>query len=436
MPFTMHTRSRSSGNKSSTLSPPTNSSAIPTITTMSSLQATVTAITLSQTDLDKIEVLDHSTNNWGVWSNCMQNYLLLKHRAGYILGLVTCPDPSIDPEEDFLTIMMLNAMAEDLPHVRNHIADAITTSTSAAPYGPSNIRSHLEVEQQIINIEKSKSGDVAMAATGRSNNAKNHNNHDHPACDTCGHTSHPTKDCFGKGGAIEGKRDEVLARKRATRKAKGSITSKAAATGKPGSLQYDTTGRAYLLDSKTHQVIYVATPDPANPSTPSAEFASLVSDTITPAFICELSAEEEDEYMALAAVEALTTSLDWRLHIRPVNFTGITYKVPNQHQCTIIDPSIVPLFLDSGASIHISNEESDFFSLHPIPPRAVNGVSGSSIQAVGVGTLCLVITRGIHITLDNVLFIPAATHTAALHHSTQLAAGFNPVMAPTCYLAH
>jgi hypothetical protein len=55
------------------------------------------AITLSQTDLDKIELLDHSTNNWGVWSDCMQNYLLLKHSGGYIMGLVTCPDLSLDP---------------------------------------------------------------------------------------------------------------------------------------------------------------------------------------------------------------------------------------------------------------------------------------------------------------------------------------------------
>ncbi|KIK33208.1 hypothetical protein CY34DRAFT_59036, partial [Suillus luteus UH-Slu-Lm8-n1] len=57
----------------------------------------VTAIMLSQTDLDKIEVLDCSKNNWGVWSNKMQNYLLLKHEGGYILGLVTCPNPSLDP---------------------------------------------------------------------------------------------------------------------------------------------------------------------------------------------------------------------------------------------------------------------------------------------------------------------------------------------------
>ncbi|KAG1839786.1 hypothetical protein F4604DRAFT_1599333, partial [Suillus subluteus] len=172
----------------------------------------------------------------------MQNYLLLKHGGGYILGLVAHPDPSLDPssaghwdlnnlcivaalrtcsssdeneflrgytnahlawdalksrhekvgpiaqilliqqaltvkylcserlsttstllndlvwriyaigipkEEDFLTIMMLNAMAEDLPHVHNHIADALATSTSNNPYGPSNIRSRLDVEQQL-----------------------------------------------------------------------------------------------------------------------------------------------------------------------------------------------------------------------------------------------------------------------------------------------
>jgi hypothetical protein len=49
------------------------------------------------TDLEKIEVLDHSQNNWNVWSDHMQNYLLLKHRGGYILGLVTCPDLLVNP---------------------------------------------------------------------------------------------------------------------------------------------------------------------------------------------------------------------------------------------------------------------------------------------------------------------------------------------------
>jgi hypothetical protein len=92
----MHTHSKSSGTKGAILTPPT-AGLIPTITTMSPLHATVTAITLSQTDLNKIEVLDRSKNNWSVWSDCMQNYLLLKHGGRYILGLVTRPDLSVDP---------------------------------------------------------------------------------------------------------------------------------------------------------------------------------------------------------------------------------------------------------------------------------------------------------------------------------------------------
>ncbi|KAG1819726.1 uncharacterized protein BJ212DRAFT_1219647, partial [Suillus subaureus] len=56
---------------------------------------------------------------------------------------------SIPKEEDFLTIMMLNAMAEDLLHIQNHIADTLTTSTITNPYGPSHICSCLDVEQQL-----------------------------------------------------------------------------------------------------------------------------------------------------------------------------------------------------------------------------------------------------------------------------------------------
>ncbi|KAG0698737.1 hypothetical protein DFH29DRAFT_770624, partial [Suillus ampliporus] len=64
----------------------------------------------------------------------------LVHRI-YAIGL--------PKEEDFLTILMLNAMSEDLPHVWNHIADSLAISTLTTPYGPSNIRARLDVEQQL-----------------------------------------------------------------------------------------------------------------------------------------------------------------------------------------------------------------------------------------------------------------------------------------------
>jgi GAG-pre-integrase domain len=47
--------------------------------------------------------------------------------------------------------------------------------------------------------------------------------------------------------------------------------------------------------------------------------------------------------------------------------------------------------------------------LRPIPPQSVRGIGGSSIQALGIGTIKLVIARGAHIRLENVLFIPNAS---------------------------
>ncbi|KAG2335252.1 hypothetical protein BDR05DRAFT_993555, partial [Suillus weaverae] len=269
----VHRRSQSSQvnqtTSSATLSPSTTLSAAPVtqpivptaaLTAMMMTPVTrpsITAITLSQTDLKEIEILDRSKNNWGLWSDKMQNYLLMKHGGGYILGMITRPDPLSDPssaghwdlnnlciiaalrtrsspeeqeflrtftnahlawgalrsrheklgpiaqilliqqalalryrrserlsttsteisdmvrriyaigipkEDDFTTIIMLNAMMDELTHVCNHIADALSSSTSLSSYGPTNIRSRLDMEQQLLDVDKKGSGDVAMIA--------------------------------------------------------------------------------------------------------------------------------------------------------------------------------------------------------------------------------------------------------------------------------
>ncbi|KAG1723198.1 hypothetical protein EDD22DRAFT_853998 [Suillus occidentalis] len=218
MPTTAHTRSWSFGTKSVTLTPPTTGN----ITTMSFICASVTAIMLSQMDLDKIKILNcNASLAWNALKLhhekvgpiaqilLIQQALTVRYIHSECLStmsttlnkLVRCIYAIwILKEEDFLTIMMLNAMADDLPHVHNHIADALATSTSSNPYGPSNICSCLDIEQQLIDTEKSKGGDVTLAATSKG--AGTH--HERLPCGTCGNSSHPTKDCFGKGGAIEG----------------------------------------------------------------------------------------------------------------------------------------------------------------------------------------------------------------------------------------
>ena len=104
----------------------------------------------------------------------------------------------------------------------------------------------------------------------------------------------------------------------------------------------------------------------------------------------------------------LHTSINWHSHLQPIDVVAIIYKAPNQHAPTTTDPSMTLFFLDTGASVHISNNKSDFYHLCPVAPHTVHGVRGSAVQTIGIGSACIVIAKGIHIILDNVLFIPGA----------------------------
>jgi len=68
-----------------------------------------------------------------------------------------------------------------------------------------------------------------------------------------------------------------------------------------------------------------------------------------------------------------------------------------------------PFFLDTGANAHISPVRTDFKTLRAISPHPISGVGGSSIYAVGIGTIDIRISGGHKLILDNVLFAPAST---------------------------
>lgn len=81
----------------STLKPPLIRGGGTTATTMTVASLKIAAITLSHTNLEKIELLDSGQNNWGTWSAKIHNYLLLKHGGGYLLSVITRPDNVLDP---------------------------------------------------------------------------------------------------------------------------------------------------------------------------------------------------------------------------------------------------------------------------------------------------------------------------------------------------
>ena len=68
-----------------------------------------------------------------------------------------------------------------------------------------------------------------------------------------------------------------------------------------------------------------------------------------------------------------------------------------------------PLYLDSGASTHISCICSDFSEFRPIEPRTIMGVGNSSVAATGLGTIEITIHEtSARLTLCNILYAQKA----------------------------
>ena len=280
------------------------------------------------------------------------------------------------------------------------------------------------MEQQIVDLRPPSSGTFALAATpapkppsgcaaltcvicGKSGHLKCCLN---PKCPPEHRVGHLWPECFSEGGGRAGQHDVVLSKKAEKQHAAGK--SGTVATGKPGNVQYDQSGRAYFVDLETNMVfaLHDAPGATANSNSPTTEFTGLALDTLTPEVASSLPGFDADKYNAMYLdTSALLTSIDWCCHSQPMDLAALTYNAPNQCAPTTIDLSLTPFFLDTGASIHISNCESDFYRLRPVTPWAVHGVGGSAIQVIGIGSICLIIAKGIHVTLDNVLFIPGAT---------------------------
>ncbi|KAG2123851.1 hypothetical protein DEU56DRAFT_759882 [Suillus clintonianus] len=129
----------------------------------------------------------------------------------------------------------------------------------------------------------------------------------------------------------------------------------------------DSSGRAYLLDSVTGEVFYIATPS-------LEEFAGLTHDVLTPAHIQELSDADLAEWDTMFLDwENLQATVDWCTNSRDVEFAGIANDALQHPKYTPVNLETTPFYLDSGASVHISHELLDFHELTCLPPRAVRG---------------------------------------------------------------
>ena len=131
---------------------------------------------------------------------------------------------------------------------------------------------------------------------------------------------------------------------------------------------------------------------------------SPISSIIDARILPSMTAADISEYEVSLSLDKrpLYASVDWGKDCwTDIAFEGtIPTTLPSSTKFSRIDPNH-PYLSDSCASIHISNERTDFISLRPLQtPRVVRGLGGSSVSAAGIGTIKIKVSKGSYLLLE------------------------------------
>src|ERR1700733_704016 len=305
-------------------------------------------------------------------------------------------------------VMFMLAMLTGLEREADNICSEMTLYYVSNKTADSSALSE-RIEQEIVYKNKCETSDTALAAqTGnRRNQGSNRSTKvcSNPICPNP--VGHLGCDCWEKGGAMEGKRDEVLAKRAKAREErnKKKVDKDGAPTANNGptasGIRRDKSGRAYIVDSVSGQAILLASDDDS--TSPTVALATL--DSADDPIYASMSDADCFEYDALF-LEDHSASVDWHERRRTVSAGNCLVASINTNTRTALSADAGPFILDSGATIHISPVSSDFYDLRAVAPRTIKGIGGSSISATGVGKIRLQIGKGVEITLEPVLFVP------------------------------
>jgi hypothetical protein len=160
-------------------------------------------------------------------------------------------------------------------------------STANDPYTSLLAWGRLDMEQQLIDSKSPLPSTLVLAATMKSYGPCQPKSSTNPKCPPERRIGHTWSECFSEGGGHAGQRDAVLQAKAAKCRAMITTSSKppTIATGKPGNIHYDISGRAYFVDPITNTVFMLQdtpTGSSTTSSLPSQEFTGLASDVLTP----------------------------------------------------------------------------------------------------------------------------------------------------------
>lgn len=285
-------------------------------------------------------------------------------------------------------------------NARSIISCDLAAATAAAPYGPNDIRRFLENEQTLYTADWGMPDTQPAALVARSTGRGD------LVCDACkakgrgNYTGHTKPWCILDGGGMAGKTlDEAKAAHLAHYKAKREGRDK-----KKGSTKLTITpasGSAFTVEGDSDTLAtYLATHASKMPTTVSkSEFAGLVSDTI-PGHLETAEGMEIDAWIVLE--EESVVGVDWK------DYTPPTPTETTLSSATTM-PDVYPFYLDSGMTVHISPDATDFTSLKPIPNKSIQGVGGSTVFATAIGQMKLQLANGSHLILDDALLVPKAS---------------------------
>ena len=319
--------------------------------------------------------------------------------------------------EGFLCILMLLALSADesLFSVRDAIVSGLSSATSDHTYTSANIVDCLDFEQQACSMAITQT--VPIPAEAHTACCSSSSDPNHLLCSNCKKPRHTSEFYIQPGGGMAGK---TIAEAQAARNAKRGKKPKDKSSKPAGSI-IQSGNQAYIIDAdgKAHEIISSSSTTVTATTPDSMHFLQTDDiDSIDPLVLDSMCAADVVEYAHIAEVswlatqESLHASVDWheRRRTEDLDLMAVTAApLPTTSRRMTISLDTFPFLLDSACTTHISPDRSDFMTLHPTANRTVTGVGGSTISALGIGTIKLVIAKGSYVLLENVLFIPAST---------------------------
>ena len=220
-----------------------------------------------------------------------------------------------------------------------------------------------------------------------------------------------------------------------------SVVSSVTSSAKVASTKLLTMSTAPSTAASTHSIVvegimYIHAADQPPPIPSSTAYTVRVTDSTTLITVPSTHWEppspgsidsSSSSYLALSG--PLKASVDWHtLSCSIADLNPEDSEVSPIPSCTahvlLAKARDMPFLLDSGASIHISPEQSDFKCLHLIMVHPIKGFNRSSTTAIGMGDIDLCTGAGCKLCLRDVLFVPTCM-THLLSVSSLAITGYN-----------